>query len=210
MAGEPRLHVDVLVPSRLEVCLDFAPGVTVVMGPSGAGKSTLLTTIAGLVRPARGRIALGETTLFDAAGNLELPAHRRRVALVFQSLALFPHLSARENVAYGIPGAAREKAQAWLERTRVAHLAERLPGSLSGGEAQRVAIARALASEPKALLLDEPFSALDVELRGELVAELRSLVTSLGLVALLVTHDSRDAAAMSSRVVRLEKGRVAS
>lgn len=206
------LVVDVQVPSRLEVRLDFAPGVTVVMGPSGAGKSTLLTTIAGLVTPSQGSVRLGAETLFDGGARIDLPPHRRRVALVFQSLALFPHLRAWENVAYGLPTRThpRATALAWLERTRVGHLADRLPASLSGGEAQRVALARALASEPRALLLDEPFSALDVALRAELVAEVRAHVEALRIPALLVTHDSRDAAAMGSRVVLLEKGRVVS
>lgn len=198
--------MDVTVPRRLELRETFT-GLTVVMGPSGAGKSTLLACVAGLVKPTRGSITLGETCLFDAARGLDVPPHERRVALVFQSLALFPHLTARENVAYGLRGEDRRaRAQAWLERARVGALGDRKPESLSGGEAQRVALARALASEPAALLLDEPFSALDVALRAELISEVKSLVT---VPTLLVTHDERDAAAMAGRVVRLARGQLA-
>jgi molybdate transport system ATP-binding protein len=198
MPGE--LFVDVTVPRRLELRAEFS-GVTVVMGRSGAGKSTLLSCIAGLVKPSRGRISLGGTTLFDAEARVDVPPHLRRVALVFQSLALFPHLTALENVAYGLRGAdVQARAQAWLERTRVGALGGRKPASLSGGEAQRVALARALASEPRALLLDEPFSALDVALRAELISEVKALVT---VPTLLVTHDERDAASMGSPVVTL-------
>lgn len=215
----PRLSVDVLVAGeraerpRLELALEVPPGITAVMGPSGAGKSTLLFTIAGLLRPRRGRVALGDEVLVDTERSVFVPAHHRRLALVFQSLALFPHLSAWENVAYGLPGALpraerRARAQAWLERTRVGALAGRSPTTLSGGEAQRVALARALASEPRALLLDEPFSALDASLRAELGAELAALVTELRLPTVFVTHDERDAR-LAARVVALAAGRLA-
>jgi molybdate transport system ATP-binding protein len=197
---------------RLDVDLELGAGITAVMGPSGAGKTTLLTTIAGLVRAERGRIELAGAELFDGDTGTFVPAHRRRVALVFQSLALFPHLSARDNVAYGLPARTRaqrrDRALAWLTRARVGHLADRAPSSLSGGEAQRVALARALASEPRALLLDEPFSALDGKLRQELGAELRELVGDLGIPALLVTHHEEDATTLGSRRLVLEAGRV--
>ena len=197
---------------RLDVDLRLAPGITAVVGPSGAGKTTLLTTIAGLVRPQAGRIALGSVEFFDSDTGAFVPAHARRIALVFQSLALFPHLRAWENVAYGLPAATKaarhDGALGWLARARVEHLADRMPSSLSGGEAQRVAIARALASEPRALLLDEPFSALDGPLRDELGEEVRALVSELGIVALLVTHHRADALNLASRVVSLAEGRV--
>jgi molybdate transport system ATP-binding protein len=198
MASE--LSVDAVVPGRLEAAFVAPPGITVLFGPSGAGKSTCLSVIAGLLEPQRGRITLG-TELLSA-----LPAHRRRVALVFQSLALFPHLSALENVAYG----ARTDPKRWLDRMQVAHVAARRPAQLSGGEAQRVALARALASEPRVLLLDEPFSAVDAPLRRQLGEELKSLIAELQIPALLVTHDREDAAALGQRVVMLEQGRVVS
>jgi molybdate transport system ATP-binding protein len=219
MPGETRLQVRARIVGehedrpRLDVDLDLGDGITAVMGPSGAGKTTLLGAIAGLVRPDAGRIVLGDDVLFDAEARMFVPPHRRRIALVFQSLALFPHLSARDNVAYGLRvkerAGRREQAEAWLARTRVGHLADRMPASLSGGEAQRVAVARALASEPRALLLDEPFSALDKPLRSELSADLGTLVSELGIVAILVTHHDEDARSLGSRIVTLSKGRVA-
>jgi molybdate transport system ATP-binding protein len=220
MLGDSPLIVTVCVGHehverpRLEVDLTFAQGITAVMGPSGAGKTTLLTAVAGLLRPRQGRITLGERVLFDAETGTFVPPHERSIGLVFQSLALFPHLSAWENVAYGVSIKARAErratALAWMSRTRVEHLAERKPSSLSGGEAQRVAIARALASKPRALLLDEPFSALDKALREELSADLRILVAELGIVAVLVTHNEESASSVSSRVVMLSGGRVQS
>jgi molybdate transport system ATP-binding protein len=198
---------------RLQAALDFGPGLSVLFGPSGAGKTTILSLLAGLLRPDAGRITLLGETLFDAAAGHDCPAHRRRVALVFQSLALFPHLDALENVGYGVPsrlGKAEraERAHAWLSRMRVAELAGRYPSSFSGGEAQRVALARALASEPRALLLDEPFSALDQALVGELSAELVEHVTALALPVVLVTHDRKLARALGRQVTLLRGGRV--
>lgn len=216
MRDEARLSVRARVAGdrgpRLEVELHAGPGLTAVMGRSGAGKSTLLMAIAGLVRPEEGRIVLDGVELFESRARLFVPPHRRRVALVFQSLALFPHLRTWENVAYGIRGlprqARRARALAWLARMRIEHLGERSPASLSGGEAQRVALARALASEPRALLLDEPFSALDPALRAELGAELTALVDEVGIPALLVTHHAEDASTLSRRVISLDAGRV--
>src|SRR4051794_33895485 len=198
---------------RLDVALDFGPGLSVLFGPSGSGKTTILSAIAGLLRPASGNITLAGETLFDAQRRIELPPDRRRIALVFQSLALFPHLDALGNVAYGVPGTSSkaersERANAWLGRMRVAHLARRYPRSFSGGEAQRVALARALASEPRALLLDEPFSALDQVLVSELGAELADHVNSLSLPVVLVTHDRNLAREIGREVTLLRAGRV--
>jgi molybdate transport system ATP-binding protein len=195
------------------VDLAFPAGITAITGPSGAGKTTLLTSIAGLVRPAQGLLSLDGVAFLDTDKGIFVPPHERRVALVFQSLALFPHLSVWENVAYGLPaearGQRRERALAWLDRARVGALADRATSLLSGGEAQRVALARALASGPRALLLDEPFSALDGALRRELGAELRALVAELNIPALLVTHHQEDAASLGSRVLLIEQGRIA-
>ncbi len=222
MAGEPcaSLRVDVRVegepdrPPRLQARFEAPAGITVLFGPSGLGKSTCLVAVAGLLRPSGGLIALGEEPLFDSRRGVDLPPERRGVALVFQSLALFPHLTAAQNVEFGMPRTAgrRERAalaRRWLERMRVAHLAARRPATFSGGEAQRVAIARALASAPRVLLLDEPFSAMDLPLRQGLGAELAALVAELGLPTVLVTHDPADALRLGARVVVLEGGRVA-
>lgn len=199
--GRPRLDVDVAIDA----------GITAVTGASGAGKSTLLAAIAGLVRPDAGRIELGGVVLCDAATRRHVAPHRRRVALVFQSLALFPHLTGWENVAYGLRGVPRaerrERARGWLERARVGHVADRRPETFSGGEAQRVALARALASEPRALLLDEPFSAMDPELRGQLGGELQRLVAEIRIPTLLVTHHEEDARTLASAVIHLAAGR---
>jgi molybdate transport system ATP-binding protein len=200
-------------PFSLDTTLDFGPGLNVLFGPSGSGKSTILAAIAGLLRPDSGRIALGPDVLFDSARGLTRRANERRIALVFQSLALFPHLDALANVSYGLPRALNrgervERSRGWLARLRVEHLAERYPASYSGGEAQRVALARALASEPRALLLDEPFSALDQELASELSAELVSHVTSLDIPVVLVTHDRKLARELGQQVTLLRAGRI--
>jgi molybdate transport system ATP-binding protein len=193
------------VARRLSLALTLPPGMTVMLGPSGAGKSTCLLALAGLIRPDSGEIVLGGRTLFN--GQLHVPAWQRRVALVFQNLALFPHMTALENVRFGIRGATGS-AHEWLARMRVAHVAERKPSTLSGGEAQRVALARALASSPALLLLDEPFSALDQPLRAELAAEVRAVVGQLAIPAILVTHHREDADTLGDRIVRLRDGKL--
>jgi molybdate transport system ATP-binding protein len=212
------LRVDVRVARSghgfvLEAAFEAPPGVTILFGPSGAGKSTLLAAIAGLVRPERGRVALGDDVWFDAEARVDRPVQARRVAFVFQSLALFPHLTAEANVAYGmdrrLPRAERGKrARAMLARVRVEALAERRPATYSGGEAQRVALARAFVIAPAIVLLDEPFSALDAELRADLAADVRALVGELGVPMLHVTHDRAEARSLGDRVVLLEGGRV--
>jgi molybdate transport system ATP-binding protein len=199
---------------RLDVAFQVPPGITVLFGPSGSGKSTTLAAIAGLSRPAAGRIRLGAELWFDRGGRVDLPACRRGVSLVFQSLALFPHLTALDNAAYGIDRAVprterRRRAGALLERMKVAHLADRKPASFSGGEAQRVALARAFARGPRLLLLDVGFSALDRALRLELAADVRRLVDELGIPAILVTHHRMEARALADRLVLLADGRVA-
>jgi molybdate transport system ATP-binding protein len=209
------LSVKIRHPLRdfeLSLDLEVPVGVTVLFGPSGAGKSRTLAFIAGLARPNAGRIVLGDEVWFDAATKDECPIHERRVAFVFQSLALFPHLTAEANVAYGIEGTRAERldrALEMLERMRVKHLAGRKPDTFSGGEAQRVALARAFAMKPRVLLLDEPFSALDSAVKTELLAEVREHVEKAKVPALLVTHDTNEARALGERVLFIEKGRVA-
>jgi molybdate transport system ATP-binding protein len=197
----------------LDVAFDVPPGLTVLVGPSGCGKSTTLATVAGILTPSAGRIALGDETWFDEASGIDVAAHRRRVSLVFQSLALFPHMSALENVAYGVPRtfgrAEREqRAAAMLERMDAAHLANRRPATFSGGEAQRVALARAFAHEPRVLLLDEPLTALDPRLRARLAQDVRRLVDEVKMPAIYVTHDVGEAMTIADRAVTLEAGRV--
>ena len=198
MTSEPALAAELLVAGatrpRLQITFRLDEGVTVMSGPSGSGKSTCLLSLAGLVRPARGYIQAQDRTLYDSQRGVFVPARERRVALVFQTLALFPHLTVQENVAFGVDYAQsrRERgdiAAQWLERMHIPGLAARMPATLSGGEAQRVALARALASRPTLLLLDEPFSALDEALRRELASEVCAVVEALHIPALLVTHE---------------------
>ncbi len=197
--------------SEFAQTFDVKPGVTVLFGPSGSGKSRTLGCIAGIMRPGKGRIALGSDVWFDE--GIELPIHQRRVAYVFQSLALFPHMTAEENVSYGIartiPKAERRAtALDMLARMRVGHLADRKPRTFSGGEAQRVALARAFAMKPKVLLLDEPFSALDAGVKLELLAEVGEWLARERIPTILVTHHAEEASALGDQVVMLEKGRV--
>ncbi len=197
----------------LDVSFRVPPGISILFGPSGTGKSTTLQAIAGLVRPDRGRIALGGETWFDAERRLERPTRARGIAYLFQSLALFPHLTAIGNVCYGIPrqvprAERQARAAALLERLGVSHLARRRPRTYSGGEAQRVALARALAMEPRVLLLDEPFSALDRDLRAQLSADVRALVSERRLPTLQVTHHLGEARSMGDQVLRMAAGRI--
>ena len=193
----------------VDVKFDVPPGVTVLFGPSGAGKSRSLGCIAGIFTPERGRIALGDEVWFDR--RHVVPIHERRVAYVFQTLALFPHLTALENVAYGVTGSKDEKrahAEAMLAKMHVGELAERKPRTFSGGEAQRVALARAFAMKPRVVLLDEPFSALDSAVKTELLREVGEELAKERVPAILVTHQPEDAEVLGERVVFLEKGRV--
>ncbi len=197
----------------VDVAFEAPPGVTRWFGPSGAGKSTVLACVAGLVRPDAGRVTLDGAVLFDADAGREAPVHARRIGYVFQSLALFPHMTARENVAYGVDRAlprderARRVDEA-LERFSAAHVADRRPASLSGGEAQRVALARAIATRPRAVLLDEPFSALDGALRNTLAREIRRVSEALAVPFVHVTHHPREARAVGDRAVLMRGGRV--
>jgi molybdate transport system ATP-binding protein len=196
----------------LEVEETCPPGITCIIGPSGSGKSTLLAALAGLATPQRGRVSVGDEVWLDRARGIEVPVHQRRLSYVFQGLALFPHMNALHNVEYGmhdVPRAEREeRALKLLERVGVKHLARRRPRTFSGGEAQRVAIARALARSPRLVLLDEPFSALDRELRAQLTALVRDLAGELGVPIVHVTHSIAEVRLLADQVLRIEKGRV--
>jgi ABC-type sulfate/molybdate transport systems ATPase subunit len=167
-----------------------------LVGPSGAGKSSILRAITGLTRPAAGRIALDDEVWFDAGRRLHRRPDERRVGLVFQEYALFPHMTVRQNVSYG----GRERVDEYLERFRIAHLAHARPDALSGGERQRVALARALARDPGVLLLDEPLSALDAHTKSAVRGELQELLHEFALPTIIVTHDFEDAAALADEV----------
>jgi molybdenum ABC transporter ATP-binding protein len=179
-------------------------GTVALVGPSGAGKSTVLRAIAGLVTPRSGRVAVDGETWFDRAKRIDVPVDRRSVGFLFQDYALFPHMTVRENVEY----ARRGRADDFLERFRIAHLADARPDELSGGERQRVALARAIARDPKALLLDEPLAALDAHTKATVRRELHELLADLRIPTLFVTHDFEDAAALADLVGVLVDGRL--
>ncbi|MCA7118027.1 MAG: ABC transporter ATP-binding protein [Acidibrevibacterium sp.] len=198
------------IPLDARLCVP-AGELHALIGPSGSGKTTLLRALAGLYRPRAGTIACANDTWFDAARGVDLPPQRRRVGLVFQHYALFPHLSAAGNVAAALGHLPRgdrlARARALLGQLGLAALAERRPATLSGGERQRVAVARALAREPALLLLDEPFAALDARTRRHLRQELAALRRRLAIPIILVTHDLEEAAALADRMTVLERGR---
>jgi molybdenum ABC transporter ATP-binding protein len=197
---------------RLDAEFAAPAGITALFGPSGAGKTLTLRCIAGLTRPDAGRIEVAGRTLFDSATGIDLPARDRRVGYVFQQYALFPHLTVERNVAYGLhalPRAARRtRAAELLDLVGLAGFGDRSPSGLSGGQQQRVAIARALAGDPRILLLDEPFAALDAMVRVRLRAELRELHRRTGIPMLLVSHDLAEIRHLADHLVLLEDGRV--
>jgi molybdenum ABC transporter ATP-binding protein len=186
---------------ELELSLEVGSTLALV-GPSGAGKTTVLRAVAGLTRPQAGRIAIDDNVWFDAGRDIHLAPERRRVGLVFQDYALFPHMTVRANIEY----ARRHAAEDYLERFGIGHLESAHPGGLSGGEKQRVALARALARDPAVLLLDEPLAALDAHTKTTVRAELHELLTGLDIPVLLVTHDFEDAAALADEVGVIVEG----
>jgi len=198
----------------LDVSVEVSPGITILFGASGAGKSTLLDCLAGLTRPDAGRIVTGVDVLFDSEARVHVPAPKRRIAYVFQTLALFPHLSAEENVAYGLrdlPEAERRgRVDAIFQAFRVEQLRKQKPGEISGGERQRIALARSLVTEPRVLLLDEPLTGLDAELKAAIVDDLRVWNAAKEIPILYVTHSRDEVDALGERVVALDNGRVVS
>jgi len=196
----------------LDVEFDVPPGFTILFGASGSGKTTTLRSISGIVRPDGGRIAIDDEVLFDSMNNVNLPIRDRRVGLVFQDLALFPHLTALANVEFGMSGLSRadrsRSALAIMEALRIAHTRERKPREISGGEAQRVALARALANKPRILLLDEPLSAIDEATKRGIIADLKSINRDLRLPIAYVTHSREEAVSIGERVIVFDRGRI--
>jgi molybdate transport system ATP-binding protein len=200
-------------PFVLDVALEILPGVTIVFGPSGAGKSTLLDCIAGLLRPDTGKISIGENVLLDTDRGIDVLPAKRHMAYVFQSLALFPHMSVEHNVAYGLaklPEPQRaQRVHEILQAFRVEKLAARKPGELSGGERQRVSLARSLATTPRVLLLDEPLTALDAGLKKAIMDDLRAWNAAKNIPIVYVTHSRDEVDALGERVIALEQGKIA-
>ena len=180
----------------------------ILWGPTGAGKTTVLSCIAGLADPDRGEIHVEGRTVFAPDKGIRQPPRERSVGLVFQTLALFPHMSAEENVAFAMSREDRPRAREFLERFRLTALAHRRPAQLSGGERQRLALARALAARPKALLLDEPFNSLDRRTRDETYREFLQLRASIDMSVILVTHDRAEAELLGTRIYELRDGEV--
>ncbi|HJP95418.1 MAG TPA: ABC transporter ATP-binding protein [Pyrinomonadaceae bacterium] len=214
-----RLKVNIekrLATFNLSVQVEVGAEILVLFGPSGAGKTQTLNAIAGLMTPDAGEITLDNTIFFRSSATsgktptVNLPARKRHVGYVFQQYALFPHLTALENVSYALwrHSHARERAEELLERMRLVELANRFPHELSGGQQQRVAIARALAMDPRVLLMDEPFSALDSEIRKQLHQDLVQLQAEAELIVIYVTHNLEDAFTLGHRLAVVRNGRI--
>ena len=205
---------------RFELDVAFASDASrlVLFGPSGAGKSLTLKAVAGLLRPDAGHVRANGRTLFDAAAKVDVPAEGRRLGYLFQEYALFPHLTVRQNVAFGSQTGWRsparhirsESVDRWMTAFELGALGQRYPDELSGGQRQRTALARALVADPQALLLDEPFASLDAPLRSKLRGELAELQNISGLPMILITHDDADVDAFADEVVFIETGRCVS
>ncbi len=190
---------------------------TVIFGPSGAGKSLTLQAIAGLLSPDRGRIMFGDDVVFDHEARIDVPARKRRFGYLFQDYALFPRLNVVQNIAFGLQGGLRnpskhvdgEAVERWLRAFELVEVASQRPSELSGGQRQRTALARALVHSPRALLLDEPFSALDPELRERMRAELDELLQRIDIPVVMITHDPQDIEWFGDEALYLRDGVIA-
>lgn len=198
----------------LDLSIALAPGITILFGPSGAGKSMLLDCIAGLLRPESGKIAVGEDVLLDTDRGVNFPAQHRRIAYVFQTLALFPHMTVEDNVSYGLadlqPSLQSARVTEILRSFRVEDLRKRKPAEISGGERQRVALARSLVTTPRALLLDEPMTGLDTELKSSILRDLLTWNAVQKIPILYVTHSREEVDALGEHVIAMEDGRIVS
>jgi molybdate transport system ATP-binding protein len=196
----------------LDVDFEIPPGITILFGPSGAGKSTLLDCLAGLARPDAGRISIVGELLFDSASGANLPPQKRRIAYVFQSLALFPHMDVGANVSYGLaklpPEDRGARVDAALAAFHVEELKARKPAAISGGERQRVALARSLVTSPRILLLDEPLTGLDAQLKSSIIDDLRAWNSAQRIPIVYVTHSREEVDALGERMIAIDHGRV--
>ena len=209
-----KMHGGDAAPSfLLDLDVEVPPGITILFGPSGAGKSTLLDCIAGLIQPDAGRIAIDGEVVFDSEKKVSVRSQRRQIAYVFQSLALFPHMTVEANVGYGLldaPQQARARVAEILQMFRVEELRGRKPREISGGEKQRVALARSLVTLPRVLLLDEPLTGLDAELKASIIDDLRAWNAAHKIPIFYVTHSREEVDALGERVIALEHGRIVS
>ncbi len=200
------------VEFTLDVSFSVGNGFTVLTGASGAGKTTILRLIAGISTPESGSIRLNSQTFFDSVQKINLPIQKRRVGFVFQDYALFPHLTAEKNIAFGVKSdgvqSKTDKAREMLALFRIEHIRNRLPREMSGGEQQRVALARALASDPQIVLLDEPLSAVDVETRSRLLDEIENAQRRADIPFIYVTHNEAEAERLGQHRLKIENGKV--
>jgi molybdate transport system ATP-binding protein len=196
----------------LDVRFSAAPGITMVFGESGSGKTTMLRCLAGLRRPDRGTIAIGDRVMFDADRGVDVPVRHRGVGYVFQHLALFPHMTVQQNLDYGLVhldvATRRARTESVAASFRIAHLLTRKPGEISGGERQRTALARSLVTDPRLLLLDEPLSALDHVTQSRIIEDLRAWNAARGIPILYVTHSHREVFALGEHVIALQRGKI--
>lgn len=206
-------NIEERAPFSLDVEFSAPGGVTILFGPSGSGKTSTINCIAGVLRPDAGFISLDGITLFDSERSINIPIRERGVGLVFQNLALFPHMTALGNVEFAARDSSRQarrrQSLEFMERLRIAHTAQRHPRDISGGEAQRVALARALASRPRLLLLDEPLSAIDEQTKQGIISDLKMINKDLKLPIIYVTHNRDEAISLGDHLVVYDSGRVA-
>lgn len=188
----------------LNTAFDIHNEIVVLFGPSGSGKTTILNCIAGLTHPDKGKISLGERTLYQNKQQKPVPIHKRRIGYLFQDYALFPHMSVEKNIRYGMKDPLL--VEQLIDITRIRPLLQQYPQQISGGEKQRVALVRALATKPEALLLDEPFSALDEKTRADCQNELKRLHDYWKIPVILVTHDKQEADILGDRILHIKDG----
>ncbi len=197
---------------ELQACLEVFNEILVLVGSSGSGKTTILKCLAGLKTPSEGSILINERTVYSSANKITLPSRERRVGYVFQEYALFPHMTVKKNIMYGVTKEKRRTkpraAEEMLDMLGILHLQDRYPQHISGGEKQRVALARALMTEPEIMLLDEPLSALDQEIRSELQQELKKIQRQWKIPFVLVTHDLNEAEILGDQLIRIDRGKL--
>ncbi|MFQ5780159.1 MAG: ABC transporter ATP-binding protein [Nitrospiria bacterium] len=211
------VDLEYFFPNRASLSTGFSlpidgAGITVLFGPSGSGKSTLLHFLAGIKNPDRGLIRFGDRLWFDAGKKVSLPPQKRSAGLLFQDYPLFPHLTVSRNIAYGLnrlPTSERkDRVKRWIDRLKLRGKEGQYPNALSGGEQQRVALAQTLAPQPRLILLDEPFSALDRSTRSDIRVEVKRTIHDAGILAIVVTHDLADAMALGDHIIILSEGKI--
>jgi molybdate transport system ATP-binding protein len=197
---------------QLDAEFQASPGITILFGASGAGKSTILDCIAGLQTPDEGAVSIGDEKVFDSIAEVNVPARRRRVGYLVQTLALFPHMTAVQNIEYGLaaldPTERKRRSEEMMDSLQISGLAQRRPGEISGGERQRVALARTLVTRPRVLLLDEPLTGLDAATKARIIDDVRKWNQRFRIAVLYVTHDRNDAFALGERMLLLQNGSV--